>query len=68
MARELTDIAPSKTYATEDNCRKAVEKEVGDADIRWMLVWTENGRCYPIFLGQEAIELGLFFRGFICVG
>jgi hypothetical protein len=66
MAKFMNMIEPGKTYATEDNCHKAVEKL--NTTATYIVAYTKEGRVYPIFSGTEAIRDGLFHRGFICIG
>lgn len=70
MARQLTNLQPGKTYKTVANLEKAV-KDIPDVvegePVRYMVCWTEEGRCYPVFIGMSAVQAGLFHKGFICV-
>jgi len=67
MARQFT-VTPTKTYATESNAVKAVEKMYGDInDLRYYIVWNQAGRCYPIFVGQRALDQQVFHAGFCVV-
>ena len=66
-------LTPNKTYATRENARKAVEKVYGpnedlqgSADLRWLLVQTEDGRWFPVFVGEQALRYQAFAR-FACV-
>lgn len=66
MAR-LTKIIASKTYATEANAIKAVEKcEISD-ELRYFIMKNDEGRFFPVFIGMKAIEYGMHFR-FNCIG
>ena len=66
MAR-LTKIIASKTYATEANAIKAVEKcEITD-ELRYFIMRNDEGRFFPVFVGMKAIEAGMHFR-FNCIG
>lgn len=53
MAR-LLELKPSKTYATKKNAIKAVQDEFGHDNFRFIIANTEDGRFYPICIGQEA--------------
>lgn len=57
---------PRKTYATAASAKAAVEKAVGGQSFRYMIVCTPEGRFYPIFIGQEALQV--IYRGFTVVG
>lgn len=64
MAR-LFKLEPNKTYATEANAIKAVEKKFPDADndgLRYFLQRTEEGRFFPVFVGQSACHAGVHFH------
>lgn len=66
-AREMKNLIPSKTYKTKENVYKAVEKCPGFEDgrqLRFLIMTTEDGRFYPVFIGHDAI--GLVHFGF-CV-
>lgn len=61
-----------KTFATRANAIKAVEQKLGSnhehfgsADVRWVVVATQDGRFLPVFLGEESIRAGLHFH-FCC--
>ena len=55
------EIVASKTYATEQNADKAVAK-VGFSDLRHFMMLTADGRFYPVFVGQEAVQRGVQFH------
>lgn len=60
MNRELIiDAKHIKTYASKENARKAVAKR-GIENINHVIVATDCGRFYPLFIGKEAIENALF--------
>jgi hypothetical protein len=64
MAKLLT-LTPNKTYATEANAIKAVEKRFpGTANdgLRYILQRTHDGRFYPVFIGNSAIHAGVHFH------
>lgn len=63
MAREMAHIKPGKTYANEDTLRKAVEDL--PESYRYIIAYTKEGRCYPIFGGHEA--MGAAHKGFIVI-
>lgn len=58
MARLIT-IEPSKTYATEANAIRAVEKKAAVlGDARYFIHRTPEGRFFPVFIGVEALNVG----------
>lgn len=64
MAKLLT-LTPTKTYATEANAIKAVEKRFPESDndgLRYIIMPTQNGRFYPVFIGNSAIHAGVHFH------
>lgn len=60
MNREFTITAP-KTYASADNARKAVAKK-GLEGFRHFIMTNEDGRFFPVFVGQEAVQRGIHFH------
>lgn len=60
MNREF-EITAVRTYATKENARKAVAKK-GCEEFRHFLMQTEDGRWFPVFVGQEAIQAGIHFH------
>lgn len=60
MNREFTITAP-KTYATKENAIKAVAK-TGDEVFRHFYMTNENGRWFPVFVGEVAMQHGVHFR------
>lgn len=64
MARFIK-LEPNKTYATEANAIKAVEKkfpEAGNDGLRYFIQWTPEGRCFPVFVGEKALQHGVHFH------
>lgn len=55
------EIKVTKSYATKKNAQKAVEK-TGDQKFRHFYMTTEEGRFFPVFVGQVAIDAGVHFR------
>ena len=51
-------IVAVKTYANEQNADKAVT-EAGFSDLRHFMTKDEDGRFYPVFVGQEAAQRGV---------
>jgi hypothetical protein len=69
MARH-TPLTPNKTYATEANAIKAVEKLFpnkpnanGKYDgLNYFLQRTEDGRFFPVFIGERAMQAMVHFH------
>lgn len=64
MAKLLV-LTPTKTYATEANAIKAVEKrfpESANDGLRYILQRTPDGRFYPVFIGNSAIHAEVYFH------
>jgi hypothetical protein len=69
MAKYLK-LEANKTYATEANAIKAVEKHISvyqgegrDTDgLDFIMMQTPEGRWFPVFIGQRALDAGMHFR------
>jgi hypothetical protein len=62
MAATYINIESTKTYANEANARKAVEKFTNwPSTLRYFISWNDKGRCFPIFIGEDAIQHGVHF-------
>lgn len=62
MARQF-QLVPSKTYATESNVNKVVDKMYGDnPELRYFIAQTKEGRFFPVFVGQQAAQAGVHFH------
>lgn len=64
MAR-LIILTPNRTYATEANAIKAVEKRFPESDddgLRYIIMPTPEGRFYPVFIGNSAVHAGVHFH------
>jgi hypothetical protein len=61
MAR-LFKLQSSKTYATEANVVKAVEKCTAFKDLRYFITQNEEGRFFPVFIGQQALSEQVHFH------
>jgi hypothetical protein len=68
-AAHLIKFDASKTYATRANAIKAVEKvcgpnheHFGSADIRYLVVQGDDGRWFPVFIGESALRHGAHFQ------
>lgn len=69
MTISLLNLTPSKTYATRDNAIKAVDKVFGERvtqqgfeKIDFVIVANAEGRFFPLFLGERAIQAGMHFH------
>lgn len=60
----LIKLQANKTYATPANAVAAVEKKIGHkADGQTYIMMTDdNGRFFPVFLGERAIQAGIHFH------
>lgn len=57
------NITPSRTYANEKNAQRAVDKLFGNTpDLRYVMMRTEDGRYYPLFIGNSALHAGVHFH------
>lgn len=62
MANQIK-LEANKTYATEANAVKAVEKKYGNNNqLRFFVFKTENNRYFPVFLGETALQQGVHFN------
>lgn len=60
MNRKFEITAP-RTYATEANADKAMAKH-GFEELRHFIMRTAEGRFFPVFVGQEAVQHGVHFH------
>lgn len=65
MAREVK-LNPSRTYATLANMQRAIADE--SDELRYITMRTDEGRFYPVFIGEQALQHGVHFRNFCVVG
>jgi hypothetical protein len=60
MAAQLIKLTPTKTYKTEANAVKAVEKSrfggEGYTNLTWFVMQHDDGRFFPVFIGERAIQ------------
>lgn len=63
------NLEATKDYASRENAIKAVEKKgmhnLVDSKgfaIRWFIAVGENGRFFPTFIGEAAIQAGIHFH------
>lgn len=63
MARKI-QLNATKTYATEDNADKAIERfpSIVAADVNYFIARTADGRFFPVFIGAKAVNLGIHFH------
>lgn len=61
----LIELSPNKTYATQANVVKAVEAFKQLECCRYVIMTTDAGRYYPVFLGEKSIMAGAHFH-FCC--
>lgn len=64
MAKLIT-LEANRTYATPENAVKAVEKkfpEAGNDGLIYFLQRTEDGRYFPVFVGQRALQAMVHFH------
>ncbi len=62
---QLIKLEANKTYATEANAVKAVEKKFPAADndgLRYLIQQDSSGRFFPVFIGQSAVQAGVHFH------
>jgi hypothetical protein len=63
MAREIPMVFKgSKTYATAENARKAVNAKYPSEELRYFVFQTDDGRFAPVFLGEAAVQAGVHFN------
>ena len=59
------EITPVRTYATEENAVKAVEKKFPtstEVNLRYFISKTNDNRFFPVFIGVEALQYGVHFH------
>lgn len=61
MARLIT-LEANKTYATPENAVKAVEKKNFPDNLRYIIHQSADGRFFPVFLGEAAIQAMVHFH------
>lgn len=70
MANEV-ELIPYRTYATKQNMEKAIAKYpqiTANHNLRYLVMTNAEGRFYPIFLGQEAVQAGVHHVPFCVAG
>lgn len=64
----VLNLTPNSTYATRDNAIKAVEKKFGERmtwdneKLEFVIVANPEGRFFPLFLGERAVQAGMHFH------
>lgn len=61
----LIDITPVKTYKTKENAIKAVDKLYSGhfgSGLRYFIHIHTDGRFFPVFVGEKALQLGVHFH------
>lgn len=68
MAHQIK-LTPRKTYKTVDNAVKAVEDKLGpneahfgSASAHYLIAVGDDGRYFPVFFGEKALQRGLHFH------
>lgn len=61
---KLVELQCTKTYATKANAIAAVEKKAGyfPEDLRYIVMRDDNGRYFPVFIGEAAVQAGAHFH------
>lgn len=61
---KLIRLEPVATYATEANAIRATNKAflALHDDLRYIIQKTEDGRYFPVFIGDRAIQAGVHFH------
>lgn len=63
----LYEIEPVRTYASKQNAIAAVNKafagNIADkTNYRYFIHQTDDGRFFPVFIGQECLAAGIHFK------
>ena len=64
-------LTETRTYASIANVEKAVERALGGvtgpdgSQLRYLVMRTEEGRYYPVFLGEQALQAGVHFHFYV---
>jgi len=56
------ELESNKTYATEANAIRAVEKHNVNESLTYFINRTADGRFFPVFIGERAVQAGLHFH------
>lgn len=59
----LLNLEPNKSYKTKENAVKAFEKKYGDANLRYFVMQTDDGRYFPVCcFSNDAMQRGVHFH------
>lgn len=59
----LINITPNKTYKTRENAAKAADKLFGNhKELRYFIHTHTDGRFFPVFVGESALQAGVHFH------
>lgn len=64
MATQVV-VNPQKTYISPDNARAAIAKYPfidENRELRYVILQNAQGRYFPAFLGDKAIQAGVHFH------
>lgn len=63
MAKQIV-IQPTRTYASEANVLRALDRAglTRHADLRFFIMRHDDGRYFPVFVGQSAVDRGVHFH------
>jgi hypothetical protein len=59
MRHVFRNVNGIKTYKTYDRALKEAQKLVGDDHVTVLIAATEEGRFFPVAIGERAAQLGL---------
>jgi len=62
---KMIKLEANKTYVSEANAVKAVEKKFPEADKDGLIYFIhrdDDGRYFPVFVGQNAVHAGVHFH------
>lgn len=61
----LVELIPTRTYATRENVEKAIDKFPPirkNPALRYFVATHSDGRFFPVFLGESAVQAGIHFH------
>jgi len=53
---------PTKTYASAVSAEKAARAKFDSADLRYLIACAPDGRFFPVFIGQAAVQAMVHFH------
>lgn len=67
MAVQEFKVMPNKTFSTHARAVAAVNETYGpalfvQAALRYFITCDENGRYFPVFVGEAAVHAGVHFH------